>query len=55
MPVKQKLITIAKYEAFLSEHPNGLYELIHGEIVEKVTTQEHAQLVQLSSENYTFI
>jgi Uma2 family endonuclease len=41
MPVKQKLITIAEYEAFLAEHSNGLYELIHGEIVAKVPTQEH--------------
>ena len=41
MTIEQKLITVTEFEAFLSQHPNGLYELIHGEIVEKVPTQEH--------------
>jgi Uma2 family endonuclease len=41
MTIEQKLITVKEFEDFLAEHPNGLYELIHGEIVEKVPTQEH--------------
>ncbi len=34
-------ISLDEYEAFLEVHPDGLYELIDGEIVEKVPTQEH--------------
>jgi Uma2 family endonuclease len=41
MTIEQKLITVTEFEDFLAEHPSGLYELIHGEIVEKVPTQEH--------------
>jgi Uma2 family endonuclease len=41
MTIEQKLITVHEFEDFLAEHPNGLYELIHGEVVEKVPTQEH--------------
>lgn len=41
MTIEQKLITVDEYEDFLAQHPDGLYELIHGEIVEKVPTQEH--------------
>lgn len=41
MTIEQKLITLAQFEDFLKQHPNGLYELIHGEILEKVPTQEH--------------
>ena len=37
-------ISIADFEAFLAEHPNGLYELIHGEIIEKMPTQEHSKI-----------
>jgi Uma2 family endonuclease len=41
MAIQEKRITIAQYEAFLRENPSGLYELIDGEIVEKMVTQEH--------------
>jgi Uma2 family endonuclease len=41
MTIEQKLITVDEFEEFLAEHPSGLYELLHGEIVEKVPTQEH--------------
>lgn len=44
MTIEQKLITVDEYEDFLVQHPDGLYELIHGEIVEKVTTQEHSHI-----------
>lgn len=38
----ETLISIENYEAFLEAHPDGLFELVHGEIVEKVPTQEHS-------------
>lgn len=41
MAIQEKRITIAQYEAFLRENPGGLYELIDGEIIEKMVTQEH--------------
>ena len=34
-------VTAEQFETFLSEHPDGMYELIHGEIVEKMVTEEH--------------
>lgn len=40
----QILITSQHFEDFLREHPNRLYELIHGEIVEKVVTEEHGYI-----------
>lgn len=39
-PVQFK--TIADYDALLAQHPDKLYELIDGEIVEKVPTEEHS-------------
>jgi Uma2 family endonuclease len=44
MAVEHALITGTMFEQFLTTHPEGLYELIHGEIVEKVSTQEHAKI-----------
>lgn len=44
MTVEHKLITGESFEQFLATHRDGLYELIHGEIVEKVPTQEHAKI-----------
>ena len=41
MVIRDKIYTIADFEDFIRQHPNRLYELIHGEIVEKVPTQEH--------------
>jgi Uma2 family endonuclease len=43
MSIKQKLITVDEFEAFLErpENDDRLFELIHGEIVEKLPTQEH--------------
>ena len=38
---QQIQVTAAQFETFLSEHPDGMYELIHGEIVEKMVTEEH--------------
>lgn len=44
MTIGQQLITIEVYEDFLASH-DGLYELIHGEIIEKVVTEEHDIIV----------
>lgn len=41
MAIQKQRISIEEFEAFLAAHPKGLYELIQGEIVEKVPTQEH--------------
>lgn len=37
-------VTSEHFEVFLREHPNRLYELIHGEIVEKVVTEERGYI-----------
>lgn len=44
MTVAHELMTATMFEQFLTTHPDGLYELIHGEIAEKVPTQEHAKI-----------
>jgi Uma2 family endonuclease len=44
MAISEKLYTRKEFEAFLEAHPEGLYELIAGRIVEKVPTQEHGHL-----------
>lgn len=43
MAIQQRLYTVADFEHFLTlpEHRERLFELIHGEIVEKVPTEEH--------------
>lgn len=43
MVVAKKLYTFEEFEAFISQPQNSdrLFELINGEIVEKVPTQEH--------------
>lgn len=51
MSIQQRLVTLAEFEAFKQEHPEGLYELINGEIVEKMTTEEHGVItVNIASE-----
>jgi Uma2 family endonuclease len=47
MSVEHTLVTVAAFEHFLATHPDGLYELVHGEIVEKVPTQEHAKIAAI--------
>ena len=46
MTVEHKLITGEIFDQFLSTHVDGLYELIHGEIVEKVPTQVQGGMVR---------
>lgn len=41
MAIADQKITVDAFEAFLDQHPDGLFELIHGEIIEKVVTEEH--------------
>jgi Uma2 family endonuclease len=40
----QKNYTITEFENFLAEHPGGLFELVYGEIVEKLPTEEYGLL-----------
>jgi Uma2 family endonuclease len=44
MVAQEKLVTVEEFEAFLEspESDDRLFELIHGEIVEKVPTEEHS-------------
>lgn len=41
MVVERKLMTVGEFERFLAQSEHGLFELIDGEIVEKVPTREH--------------
>src|SRR5262249_35770047 len=43
MAIQPQLCTVAEFEDFLAlpEHRDRFFELIHGEIVEKVPTEEH--------------
>ena len=43
MAIQPKLVTVVEFEQFLALLENGdrSFELIHGEIVEKVPTEEH--------------
>jgi Uma2 family endonuclease len=47
MAVQEKLYTVEEFEEFLSRDENSerLFELINGEIVEKVPTEEHSVAV----------
>jgi len=49
IPDKHKLYTVKEFEAFLArpENDDRLFELIDGEIVEKMPTQLHAAIVYL--------
>lgn len=51
MVTQQRLTTSAEFEAFIErpEHTERRFELIHGEIVEKVPTEEHGVLAALLS------
>src|SRR5499427_9813540 len=44
MTVEHKRMTGETFEKFLATHRDGLYELIHGEIVEQVPTEEPAKI-----------
>ena len=43
MAIQPKLVTVVEFEQFLAlpENRDHSFELIHGEIVEKVPTEEH--------------
>ncbi len=43
MAIQEQLSTVAEFEHFIAlpEHRDRFFELIHGEIVEKVPTEEH--------------
>lgn len=45
MAIADQKTHITDFEAFAAKHPDRLFELIHGEIVEKMVTQEHGYIV----------
>lgn len=45
MAIADQKTHVTDFEAFVAKHPNRLFELIHGEIVEKMVTQEHGVIV----------
>ena len=45
MAIADQKINVEDFEAFIAKHPDRLFELIHGEIVEKMVTQEHGVIV----------
>ena len=49
MSVQHTLVTVEAFEQFLVKHPHGLYELVHGEIVAQVPTQEQAKIAGILS------
>lgn len=58
MVIQQKLITTEEFEAFIErpENTDRLFELIDGEIVEKVSTEEHGILASiLNAEIYFYL
>lgn len=56
MALQQQAITIAEFERFLEEHPEGLYELVNGEIREKLPTERHGEIaVVISSLIHTYL
>lgn len=46
---RQRIMTLDEFEAFIAQPDNAerLFELIHGEIVEKMPTEEHGELALL--------
>lgn len=47
MSIQAKLIPLKEFEAFVLTHPEGLFELIAGEIVEKVTSEKHGKIASI--------
>lgn len=45
MLISEKIYTIPEYEAFVAEHPEQLFELIDGRIVEKFTSELRGMIV----------
>ena len=51
MAIADQKITTAEFDDFLARHPDRLFELLHGEIVEKVPTPRHGIIaVNISTE-----
>lgn len=51
MAIADQKTTAPDFEAFIAQHPDRLFELIHGEIVEKMPTPRHGRIaVNISTE-----
>lgn len=46
---QDRLYTRSEYEAIMAQYPDKRLELIHGEIVDRMSTQLHAYIVQMIS------
>jgi len=44
MALADQKTNVEAFEVFLDQHPDRLFELIHGEIVEKVPTEQHGHI-----------
>ncbi len=47
MVFRDRTYTVAEFEAFVRQHPDRRFELINGEINEKMPTQYHAKVAML--------
>jgi Uma2 family endonuclease len=47
MQTQEQLYTVVEFEKFSAQHTDWPFELIHGEIVEKMPTEEHGKLAAL--------
>jgi Uma2 family endonuclease len=45
MAIADQKTTVQDFETFIAKHPDSLFELIHGEIVKKMVTEEHGVIV----------
>ena len=54
MTVQEQLYTVEDFEAYESQHPDLLVELIDGRIVEKVTTEEHGVIATIIASEIRF-
>lgn len=56
MTIQKKLYTVDEFEAFAEKDSDRLLELIHGEIVEKVPTEQHGMIaLKVGSRILTFV
>lgn len=44
MAINQPRMTHQEFNTFLADNPNGLYELINGQIVQKMPTERHGEI-----------
>ncbi|NDJ51695.1 MAG: Uma2 family endonuclease [Chloroflexi bacterium] len=56
MAVEQNLMTLEEFDQLIASEPDRLYELINGSLVEKVPTEEHAEIAGIvAGEVYAYL